>query len=157
MERTDTASAVVAADPDQIFAALLDETALLKWLPPADMVARFEHFDMRPGGFYRMVLTYRDSNRAEGKSSPGTDVVEVRIVAIVPGQRLVQAVNFDSDDPCYSGIMTMTWLVTAVDGGTRIDLSAEHVPPGISVEEHATGMNSSLSNLAEYLKPKRCG
>lgn len=155
MTRTDTASAVIAADPDRAFAALLDEMALLAWLPPADMIGRFEQFDMRPGGSYRLVLTYRDSGRIDGKTSPGTDVAEVRIIDIVPGQRLVQAVSFDSDDPRYSGTMTMTWLVSAVADGTRIDLEAEDAPPGITAEDHATGMNSSLTNLKAYLERNR--
>ena len=136
---------------------MLDETALLAWLPPADMVGRFEHFDMRPGGSYRMALTYRDRSRVDGKSSSGTDVADVHIVDVVPGRRLVQAISFDSDDPRYAGTMTMTWLVTAVAEGTRIDVRAENVPPGISAEDHATGMNSSLANLKAYLTGVRAG
>ena len=29
-----------------------------------------------------------------------------------------------SDDPAYAGTMTMTWEVAAVDGGTRVDITA---------------------------------
>jgi hypothetical protein len=29
----------------------------------------------------------------------------------------------------------------------------DDVPGGISAEDHATGLNSSLANLAEYLEP----
>ena len=35
--------------------------------------------------------------------------------------------------------MTMTWEVTAVDAGTRVDIVAEDVPDGISAEDHAAG------------------
>jgi hypothetical protein len=45
----------------------------------------------------------------------------------------------------------MTWAVSEADGGTRVDMRADNVPPGISAEDHAAGMTSSLSNLAAYL------
>ena len=58
MTRTDVASRVIATPPDRVFAALLDRDALMAWLPPGGMTARFERFDPRPGGSYRLVLTY---------------------------------------------------------------------------------------------------
>jgi len=48
--------------------------------------------------------------------------------------------------------MTMTWEVTAVEAGTRVDITAEDVPDGISAEDHATGLASSLTKLAAYLE-----
>lgn len=45
----------------------------------------------------------------------------------------------------------MTWSVTPVSEGTRVDMRADDVPPGISAEDHTSGMNSSLLNLAAYL------
>src|SRR6476469_3282485 len=55
--RTDTAFREIAAPPGRVFAALVDPDALAAWLPPGGMSARFERFDARPGGSYRMVLT----------------------------------------------------------------------------------------------------
>jgi hypothetical protein len=43
------------------------------------------------------------------------------------------------------------WSVTPVDGGTRVDMRADDVPPGIWAQDHLAGMNSSLVNLAAYL------
>ena len=60
--------------------------------------------------------------------------------------------DFVSDDPAYAGTMTMTWAVTAVDAGTRVEIRADDVPDGISAEDHATGLASSLANLATYLE-----
>jgi uncharacterized protein YndB with AHSA1/START domain len=62
---------------------------------------------------------------APGKATAESDIVEARFVDIVPGERVVQAVDFVSDDPAYAGTMTMTWEVTAVDAGTRVDIVAE--------------------------------
>src|SRR4051794_27579395 len=107
----------MAAPPERVYAALIDPAALTTWLPPSGMTARFEHFDLRPGGSYRLVLTYIDDSGAPGKASVDTDIVDARFVDVVPGVRLVQAVDFVSDDPAFEGTMTMTWQVTAVDDG----------------------------------------
>ena len=124
----------------------------MAWLPPGGMTGRFERFDARPGGTYRMVLTYADASTAPGKATAGSDIVEARFVDIVPGVSVVQAVDFVSDDAAYAGTMTMTWEVTPVDAGTRVDIRAADVPAGISAADHAAGMASSLANLAAYVE-----
>ncbi len=153
MPRTDRGSRVVAAPVERVFAALVDPDELLAWLPPGGMTGRFERFDVRPGGSYRLVLTYPDASGAPGKATADADVVEARFVDIVPGVRVVQAVDFESDDPAFAGTMTMTGAVTAVDGGTRVDIIADDVPDGITAEDHAEGIASSLANLAVHLAP----
>src|ERR1700744_4979331 len=150
MPRTDRGSRVIAAPPGRVWAALVDPGALMAWLPPAGLTGRFERFDARPGGSYRMVLTYSDASGAPGKATAESDIVEARFVDIVPGERVVQAVDFVSDDPAYAGTMTMTWEVTAAGTGTRVDIVAEDVPDGISAEDHAAGLASSLRNLGAY-------
>ena len=152
MPRTDRASRVMAAPLARVWAALVDPEALTAWLPPGEMTGRFERFGARPGGSYRMVLTHPDASGAPGKATADSDIVEARFVDIVPGERVIQAVDFVSDDPAYAGTMTMTWEVTAVDAGTRVDIVAEDVPDGISADDHAAGLASSLSNLAAYVE-----
>jgi len=150
--RTDRASRVIAAPLERVYAALVDPDALIAWLPPEGMSGRFERFDGRPGGSYRMVLTYADAFGAPGKATADSDIVEGRFLDVVPGARVVQAVDFVSDDPAYAGTMTMTWEVTAVDAGARVGIRADDVPDGISAQDHAAGLASSLANLAAYLE-----
>ena len=116
------------------------------------MTTTFERFDERPGGSYRMVLTYSDASTAPGKSTAGSDVVETR-VDIAPGVRVVQGVTFVADNPDLAGTMTMTWEVSPPDKGTRMDIRAEQVPDGVSAKDHAAGFASSLANLAGYVEP----
>ncbi|HVE94000.1 MAG TPA: SRPBCC family protein [Acidimicrobiales bacterium] len=152
MPRTDRASRVVTAPIERVFTALLDRDALLSWLAPRGMTATFERFDPTVGGSYRLVLTYSEATDARGKSAADADVVEARYVEIVENQRVVQSVDFVSDDPAFAGTMTMTWELATVEGGTRVDIIAEDVPDGISREDHATGLASSLENLAAYVE-----
>lgn len=152
MPRTDRTSRVIAAEPEHVYAALVDPEALAHWLPPQGMKARFERFDARLGGSYRLVLTYEGAGSGRGKATPDSDVVVVRFVNLAPGVRVVQEVDFESDDPSVAGTMTMTWNVRSVDAGTLVEITADDVPDGISADDHAAGMASSLANLAAHLE-----
>lgn len=125
--------------------------ALVRWLPPQGMTGTFEHTDISTGGSYRLVLTY-DEKSSRGKSTPGSDVVEVRFLEVVPNERIVQAIDFVSDDPAFHGTMIMTWQFAGTGDGTHVQVRAEDVPPGISSEDHVAGMTSSLANLAKYVE-----
>ena len=152
MGRTDRASLLIHADRAEVFAAMTSRDALLAWLPPKGMHGRFERFDMRPGGSYRLLLTYADASDAPGKTSPDSDLSEVRISQIVPGERIVQEINFESDDPAFQGTMRMEWLLRRVDEGTDVEIVARNVPDGIRARDHAEGITSSLANLSAYLE-----
>ena len=151
MTRVDTAERLIAADPERAFAALVDPDALAEWLPPDGMTGRIEHFDLRPGGSYRMVLTYTDAAGAPGKSSAAEDVAEARFTEITPGVRVVQEIDFVSEDPAYAAPMVMTWQVDPTATGSLVTIRAEQVPDPISPQDHLTGMTASLANLARYL------
>ncbi|QNP75366.1 SRPBCC family protein [Streptomyces roseirectus] len=154
MPRTDRAARLIAAPPTDVYTALVDRDALEAWLPPDGMRGRIEHWDPRPGGGFRMTLTYLDPAHSPGKSSAGTDVVDVRLTALVPPERVVQQAEFTSDDPAYAGTMTMTWQLTATFGGTEVTVTATGVPPGISQADHETGIASSLANLAAHVETR---
>jgi len=150
MGRTDVATRLIPAPAERVYAALVDPAALAVWLPPDGMTGRFERYDLRPGGDYRLVLAY-DDPALRGKSRANEDVAEARFVAIVPGERIVVAAEFVADDPALAGTMTMTWSVAPAEGGTLVEIRADDVPDGISAADHATGLASSLEQLAEYL------
>lgn len=154
MGRIDRAARVVRADAARVFAALVDREALERWLPPAGMSGTFEHFDPRPGGSYRMTLSYDDPRAGAGKATDGTDVVQVRFVEIRPHALVIQEVDFVSDDPAFSGTMTMAWRVEPLEEGARVEVTATDVPVGIPAADHATGMASSLENLAAYVEDR---
>ena len=142
---------MIPANPARTFAALIDREALEVWLPPSGMSGRFEHFDARPGGSYRLVLSYDDAAR-RGKTTSQSDVADVRFIEIRPHELLVQAVDFVSDDPSFSGTMTMTWELRPAGEATHVEVRAEDVPIGIRAQDHTVGMASSLDNLAAFVE-----
>lgn len=94
-----------------------------------------------------------------GKSSEHIDIVSGRFIEIVPDKRIVQAVNFESEDAAFDGTMIMTWSLAEVPSslaevpsGTRVTISWENVPYGISKEDHDEGLKPTLDNLANYLE-----
>jgi uncharacterized protein YndB with AHSA1/START domain len=152
--RTDAASRLIAASPDVIYRALVDPAALMAWLPPKGMSGRALLFEPWEGGRYRIALRY-DSAAApggKGKSDAHSDISAGRFLALDPGKRVVQSATFESDDPRYSGEMIVTWSLGAATDGTLVTVTAENVPPGISAEDHAAGLASSLENLARYIE-----
>ena len=153
MSRTDRASLLIHVDREDVFSALTSDVALLNWLPPKGMHGQFERFDMRSGGSYRLVLVYDDATGVRGKSSADSDISEVRISRLDRGERIVQEVDFESDDPALRGTMQMEWRLRTVKRGTIVEIVARNVPEGIRARDHAEGITSSLSNLAAYLEP----
>jgi hypothetical protein len=48
--------------------------------------------------------------------------------------------------------MTMTWELSVDGNGTRVEVRADDVPAGISPQDHAAGLKSSLANLAAFVE-----
>jgi uncharacterized protein YndB with AHSA1/START domain len=150
--RTDSAFREIAASPRKLYQAFVDAGSVAAWLPPEGMTGRFDAFEPRAGGAYRMTLTYADAEDAPGKSSDDSDVVEGVFVELVPDARIVQRAEFQSDDPALAGAMTITWRLDPVDAGTRVTVTCEDVPVAIPRKDHLAGLRSTLENLAAFVE-----
>lgn len=151
MGRTDRAETFVHAAPAAVWAALIDPRRVAVWLPPAGMTCRVAAWEARAGGRLHVVLTYEDPSDAPGKSTADSDEAVGRFIAAEPPERLVWATRFADAGAEHAGEMTMVWTLTASDGGTRVAVEARDVPPGISAEDHAAGLGSTLRQLAEHV------
>ena len=142
-------SRVIRARPEELYAAFLDPTALVEWLPPAEMTGEIHEFDARVGGGYRMSLFYPPDERAfRGKTSDREDMVNVRFVELAPPRRIVEAVSFVTTDPTFFGEMTLVATFEEVSGGTEVMLVFENLPPGLRAEDNEAGAQLSLEQLA---------
>jgi uncharacterized protein YndB with AHSA1/START domain len=150
--RVDTAARFVCAAPEAVYRAFVDPSALMAWLPPEGMSGRALLFEPWPGGRYRIELSLLgEGHEASGKTTERTDVAGGRFVELEPGRRVVQTVEFESADPAFAGTMIMTWRLDPAPGGTDVTVTAEHVPSGISADDHPVGLASSLDNLARFV------
>lgn len=137
------------ASPAVIYAALLDPDAVVRWRPPVGMRAEVHAFDAREGGGFRLTFTYTE-HAAVGKTSEHADVFEARFVELVPDARVVERIDFVSEDPAFSGPMTVVTSLTPVAGGTEVTITCKDVPSGIRHQDHQVGLRSTLANLAAY-------
>lgn len=154
-KRIDSASRLISATPDALYAAFTEPGAMEQWLPPSGMTGTMFHFDFREGGSYRTRLTYAEPHVGRGKSSKNSDGVEVRVTRLEEGRRIEEEVTFESADPAFFGVMRMTWTFEPELAGTRVTVRAENVPEGIRPEVHEAGLNSSLENLAGFTEGER--
>jgi len=146
------ASRIIDAPAEKLYWAFIDPAALVAWLPPGEMVGKIHEFDGRIGGGYRMSLYYPPSVRAfHGKTAPREDRVDVRFVEVVPARRIVEAVNFVTDDPAFLGEMTMVVTFEDVSGGTEVTIVCENLPPGLRPEDNEAGSRMSLEQLDRYV------
>lgn len=154
MTHTDVGHATIDAPPERVFAALVDQSARTAWLPPRGMSGRFSWFDARPGGGYRLTLSYDDPS-TPGKSGGNQDVVTVRFEVIDPPHRIVELAEFASGDPDLAGAMTMTWSLEPAGHRTRVTITAADVPDSIASSDHVAAFASTLANLNAYLSDPR--
>ncbi|HLI17910.1 MAG TPA: SRPBCC domain-containing protein [Rhodanobacteraceae bacterium] len=149
--RIDAASRLIRAPASRIYEAFATADAMETWLPPEGMTGKMLAFAFRESGGYRLRLTYGDQRGAPGKTSDGTDEVEVRFAKLVPHERIEQIVTFKSNDPAFAGEMRISWSFESAESGTIVTVRCEDVPAGISPEDHQTGLNSTLSHLAAFV------
>jgi uncharacterized protein YndB with AHSA1/START domain len=117
------------------------------------MTGKVHEFDARVGGGYRMSLFYPSSEQGpRGKTSEREDRFTARFVELTPPTKIVQAISFDSEDPAFSGEMTMVVTFEDRDGGTEVTILFEHIPPGIRPADNDAGTRSSLEKLARYVE-----
>jgi uncharacterized protein YndB with AHSA1/START domain len=146
-------SRIIKAPPQKIYQAFVDPEAVAAWLAPDNMRGRVHTFDPREGGQFRISLQYLNPEDSQaGKTSGDTDTYHGRFEKLIPFEKIVEVIEFESQDPGFAGEMTMTVLLAEVEGGTEVTLLYENVPVGIRLEDNDAGSRSSLQKLAAYVE-----
>lgn len=136
-----------------VYRAFLDARAVASWMVPTGMTSEVHEFDPRVGGRFRISLTY-DEPAAAGKTSAHTDTHHGRFVTLVPDETIVEAVDFETDDPAMRGEMTITIDLADAEGGTDLVAVHDGLPPGLSATDNETGWRSSLDKLATLVEAR---
>jgi len=149
MRASTKVSRIIRAPRKVIYEAFLNPETLASWRAPKNMEARVDEFDAREGGAYRMSLTYTEPEGSPGgKTSEDTDTFQCKFVELVPYEKIVELIEFESSDPRFAGEMTMTTSFSAAGKGTEVTVLCENLPTGIGPEDNELGCRSSLQNLA---------
>jgi uncharacterized protein YndB with AHSA1/START domain len=135
----------------KVYRAFLDAKAVASWMVPPGMISQVHQFDGREGGAFRISLTY-DAPGAIGKTSAHTDTYHGRFVKLVPDERVVQAIEFETADPTLQGEMTVTVTLADADGGTDLVAMHDGLPPGVSPADNELGWRLSLGKLAALVE-----
>ncbi|MBN9663512.1 MAG: SRPBCC family protein [Acidobacteria bacterium] len=141
----------VNAPRRRVYRAMLDPLAIARWKVPDGMTCFVHTFEPREGGSFRVSLTY-DAPDAAGKSSAHTDTYHGRFVELVPDEKIVEEVEFETSDPAMQGVMTITTTLTEINGGTEVAGLHEVLPPGVSVHDNETGWRMALAKLAALVE-----
>ncbi len=78
-----------------VYRALLDARDVATWMVPEGMTSQVHAFDAREGGAFRISLSY-DAPSGTGKTTAHTDTYHGRFVTLVPDERVVQVMEFET-------------------------------------------------------------
>jgi uncharacterized protein YndB with AHSA1/START domain len=115
------------------------------------MTSEVHEFEAREGGRFRVSLTY-DAPTGTGKTAAHTDTYHGHFVQLVPNEKVVEVLEFETTDPALSGEMTMTTTLAEADGGTDVVLVHEGIPAGVAPADNETGTRMALANLAALVE-----
>jgi uncharacterized protein YndB with AHSA1/START domain len=146
-------SRTIKASPTAVYKACVDPGALAQWRAPENMTAHVHAFDASEGGRFRISLTYKDSLPSPaGKSGEGVDTFQGRFLELVPDEKIVEAIEFESHDPGFEGEMRVTTSFAETDAGTQVTVLFEDMPAPISQADNRVGTEQSLQKLAALLE-----
>jgi uncharacterized protein YndB with AHSA1/START domain len=146
-------SKIIKTPRQAVYQACLDPAAVALWRAPENMKGHVHVFDAREGGTFRMSLTYQDPEHSPGgKTSEDTDTFHGRFIELVPCEKIVEVIEFESRDPRFAGEMEITTSFTDTDEGTEITVLCQDIPAGIRLEDNEMGCKSSLQNLAALIE-----
>ena len=141
----------VAAPRAAVYRALLDPEAIAVWRVPSGMSSRVHVFEPREGGSFRVTLTYQEPT-GTGKTTEHADTYHGRFAELVPDERVVELVTFETADPALAGEMRITTTLADAVGGTEITAVHDNLPPGLSPTQNEAGWRESLDKLAALVE-----
>jgi uncharacterized protein YndB with AHSA1/START domain len=141
----------IAAPRTAVYRALLDAESVREWMVPDGMTSEVHEFEPRIGGRIRISLTY-DEPGAAGKSTAHTDTWHGRFLELVPDERVVHSVEFETDDPGLKGEMTVAMSIADRDGGSELVAVHDGLPAGVSAADNELGWKLSLAKLARLVE-----
>ncbi len=153
MGQTTQNSKIIKASAESLYHAFTNPNALETWQVPGDMIGKVHSFDLREGGGYKMSLFYPETEKEmRGKTSGKEDRFTAKFIELTPPNKIIEAINFDTGDPNFSGEMIMEVTLEPADNGTKVTFLFKNIPAGIKPEDNEAGTLSSLEKLGQYVE-----
>lgn len=150
---TSKISRIIKAPRQAVYNAFIDPQLVAQWLAPDNMRGEVHVFDASEGGTFRMSLTYLDPQHSPGgKTSKDKDSFRGKFAELLPYEKIVELIEFDSADPRLAGEMKMTVSLADKEAGTEVTLLFQDIPEGIRPEDNDKGSEQSLKKLAKLLE-----
>jgi uncharacterized protein YndB with AHSA1/START domain len=134
---------VLKANPEKVYRAFTDATAMAAWIPPYGFLCKVHEMDVRLDGYFKM--SFINFSTGNGHSFGG------HYREIKPNEFLKYVEKFD--DPNLPGEMTTSVRFKKVSVGTEINILQEGIPSAIPVEMCYLGWQESLEKLANLVEP----
>ncbi|MCM3883058.1 SRPBCC domain-containing protein [Frankia sp. R82] len=161
----------IRAPRTAVYRALTDPAAIARWRVPDGMSAYVHLFDARPGGAFRISLTYDQPSGDQpsspagsapgpaggpvGKSGARTDTYRGRFLHLVPDEQVVEELAFETDDPALHTTMTITTTLSDADTDgqvTVVHLAHDGIPDAIPAADNESGTRMALARLAALVE-----
>lgn len=142
-DRTVRLHRVLRANPEKVYRAFLEASAMAKWLPPYGFTCTVHHMEARIGGTFRMSF----HNFTSGSShSFGGEYLE-----LLPNERIRYTNRFE--DPTLPGVLEVTVSLRTIVCGTELSVTQAGIPDAIPLEMCYLGWQESLAQLATLVEP----
>lgn len=152
MKQTTTNSKIIQADKKAIYRAFTEPEKLVSWLAPYDMTGKIHNFKFKIGGGYEMSLFYNDET-IEGKTAGNEDRFSAKFTEIIPYNKIVQAIRFNSDKNGLEDEMIMEVYIDEVATNTcKVTIIFKNIPQAISPKANEDGTEQSLEKLAKLVE-----
>lgn len=139
----------IKASRQTVYNALIDPKAIAQWKVPDGMSSFVHEFQACEGGRFRVSLTYETPSES-GKTTAHTDTYHGYFASLVPNERIVEVIEFETTDPAMQGQMTITTHLRDVEGGTELLAIHDGLPEGVNPTDNEEGWRMSLDKLEAY-------
>ena len=141
----------LTAIPRTVYETMLDPLKNCFWRVPKDMGCTIHEFQPSVGGRVRISLTYLDDTQV-GKTGEHTDTYHGRFTELKPYEKIVEELQFESEEEGLRNRMSLTFLLEEIKEGTKLTVIHEGLPESISMKDNELGWLEALEQLRVILQ-----
>ncbi len=138
------------ASKSKVYQTLLDKNLIAKWKVPDDMNCIVHEYNPVENGAFRISLEYNNTNEV-GKTIRNIDTYHGYFRKLKPYEEIIEIDEFESDNTDMQGLMTITYILIELNGGTDLTILHDNLPIGVTLEDNMIGWEMALSKLSRLM------